>query len=228
MEALERLLTQNPVFASLSRAERDVIASQAVQKKVAKGETITHYGDVWPYLFVVEQGAIHGLKESREGRSLIVIELEPGEIFWGLAFFEVGMPMPVNLQAQKASRVWLWRREWLLPILWGNGRFSWELSRLMIQRMQQASDIVENLAFQPVRSRLARLLLGHFGDDAMDDFVVRDMTLDEMAAHVSTKREMVCRLLYEFADEGAIEINRTEFMIADRKKLEGYSQQGKS
>ena len=54
------------------------------------------------------------------------------------------------------------------------------------------------------------------------------MMLDEMAAHVSTKREMVCRLLYEFADEGAIEINRTEFMIVDREKLEGYSQQGKS
>ena len=228
MEVLERMLTQNPVFAPLSRAELDVIISQAVQKKVDKGESLTHYGDVWPYLFVVEQGAIHGLKESREGRSLIVIELEPGEIFWGLAFFDEGTPMPVNLQAQKASRVWLWRREWLLPILWGNGRFSWELSRLMIQRMQGASDMVEKLAFQPVRGRLARLLLGHFGDDALDDFVVRDMTLDQMAAHVSTKREMVCRLLYEFADEGAIEINLTEFMIINREKLEGYSQQGKS
>lgn len=228
MEVLERLLTQNPVFASLSRAERDVIISQAVQKKVDKGETLTHHGDVWPYLFVVDKGAIYGLKESREGRSLIVIELEPGEIFWGLAFFDEGTPMPVNLQAQKASRVWLWHREWLLPILWNNGRFSWELSRLLIQRMQGASDMVENLAFQPVRSRLARLLLGHFGDEAVDDFVGRDMTLDQMAAHVSTKREMVCRLLYEFADEGAIEINRTEFMISDRLKLEGYSLQGKS
>ena len=228
MEVLERLLSQNPVFASLNRAERDLIMSQTVQKKVDKGESITYYGDVWPYLFVVEQGAIHGLKESREGRSLIVIELKPGEIFWGLAFFEVGMPMPVSLRAQMASRVWLWHREWLLPILWGNGRFAWELSRLMIRRMQDASDMVENLAFQPVRSRLARLLLGHFGDEAVDDFVGRDMTLDQMAARVSTKREMVCRLLYEFADEGAIEINRTEFMIADREKLEGYSQQGKS
>ncbi len=228
MEILEQLLKQNPVFASLSGAERDTVISQAVQKKVAKGETITHYGEVWPYLFVVEQGTILGLKESREGRSLIVVGLKPGELFWGLAFFEAGAPMPVILQAQEASRIWLWRRDWLLPILWSNGRFSWELSRLMVQRMQGASDMVEELAFQPVRGRLARLLLGHFGDEAVADFVARDMTLDEMAAHVSTKREMVCRLLYEFADEGAIEISRTEFMIADREKLEGYSRQGKS
>lgn len=136
--------------------------------------------------------------------------------------------MPVMLQAQQASRVWMWRRDWLLPILWGNGRFSWELSRFMVARMQRASDMVEELAFQPVRGRLARLLLGHFGDEALDDFVARDMTLDEMAAHVGTKREMVCRLLYQFADEGAIEISRTEFMISNRDKLEGYSQQAKS
>jgi CRP-like cAMP-binding protein len=229
MEILERLLKQNPVFASLNGKERAAVMSLAVPRKVAKGEILAHYADEWPYLFMMERGTIHGMKESREGRSLIVVGLEePGELFWGMAFFEEGTPMPVSLQAQKESRVWLWRREWLLPTIWGNGRFSWELSRLMVRRMQRASDMVEELAFQPVRGRLARLLLGHFGDEAVDDFVARDMTLDEMAAHAGTKREMVCRLLYEFADEGAIEISRTEFMIADRKKLEGYSQQGKS
>ena len=34
------------------------------------------------------------------------------------------------------------------------------------------------------------LLLGHFGDDAVGDFIVHDMTLDEKTAHESTKREM--------------------------------------
>jgi CRP-like cAMP-binding protein len=228
MQKIDQFLVQNPIFSALTTAEREAVAAQAVLKQYAKGDAIAHYGDVWPYLFLVEQGAIHALKESREGRSLIVVNLGPGELFWGLAFYEDDAPMPVMLQAQQTSRVWLWRRDRFLPILWGNGRFSWELSCLMAQRMQRASDMVEELAFQPVRGRLARLLLGHFGADAMDDFVARDLTLDEMAAHVGTKREMVCRLLYQFADEGAIEISRTEFMIADRDKLEGYSQQAKS
>ncbi len=228
MEGLKRLLAENPVFASLKAAEKEAVLSQSVQKRFGKGDIITYRGDVWPYLFVVERGMIHGLKESREGRSLIVIELGSNELFWGLAFFEENAPMPVMLQAQQASQIWLWQRDWLLPTLWGNGRFSWELSCLMVARMQRASNIVEELAFQPVRGRLARLLLDHFGDDAVDDFVGRDMTLDEMAAHTGTKREMVCRLLYQFADEGAIEINRTEFMITDRDKLTGFSQQNKS
>jgi hypothetical protein len=45
------------------------------------------------------------------------------------------------------------------------------------------------------------------------------MTLDEMAARIGTTREMVCRQLYRFADQGAIQINRTEFMITDQGQL---------
>lgn len=228
MNDLEQLLRQNPIFSVLSATEQDEVMAQSVQKSYEKGENIAHYGDVWPYLFVVESGAIQGLKESREGRSLIVIALGSGDLFWGAAFFEENAPLPVMLQAQQKSRIWLWRRDGLLPILWGNGRFSWELSCLMVRRMQQASQIVEELAFQPVRGRLARLLLGHFGDEAMDEFVARDLTLDEMAARVGTKREMVCRLLYQFAEEGAIEISRTEFMISNRALLEKQADSAKS
>ena len=89
----------------------------------------------------------------------------------------------------------------------------------MLRRMLYASDIVEELAFQPVTGRLARLLLERFGD-AVGDYVARDMTLDEMAARIGSTREMVCRQLYRFVDEGAIQINRTEFMITDRGVLQ--------
>lgn len=226
MENLAERLKQNSVFGVLKPAERDLVTAQAVRKRFAAGNIIAHITDIWPYLFLVENGQIHAQKESFEGRSLIVTSLNSGELFWGPAFFEENVPMLAMLIAQKESRIWLWHRDELRPILWGNGRSSWELSRLMVQRMQRASDIVEGLAFQPVQSRLAQLLLGHFGD-AVDNFVSRDLTLDEMAARVGTKREMVCRLLYQFAEAGAIEISRTEFMIKNPAKLQNYTQQSK-
>jgi CRP-like cAMP-binding protein len=85
--------------------------------------------------------------------------------------------------------------------------------------MQLASVILEDLAFHPVMSRLAGLLLEIFGD-AEDEFMARDLTLDDMASHIGTTREMVCRHLYRFAEEGAIEIRRTELRITDRRFLE--------
>lgn len=224
---MNQLLAENPVFANLDENEREQLAQQAIRKRYHKGELIAPHGDRWPYLFVMATGAVHASKESSEGRSLIVLTLGPGEIFWGMAFFQENAMMPVLLQAQAPCELYLRSREQLLPWLWENGRVSWELSRLMVQRMLRTSQIVKELAFQPIRGRLARLLLERYGG-AVHDFVARDLTLDEIAAHVGTKREMVCRLLYEFAEEGAIEISRTEFMITDWGKLKGHAQSAKS
>lgn len=226
MQLLTEQLVKNPIFSSLDEADRTQLARQAIRKQYRKGEWIAHHGDDWPYLFLVGSGQVHGLKESSEGRSLIVLTLEGGDVFWGMSFFVDDVTMPVLLQAQGDSMVYLWSRDEMMPWLLGNGRIAWELSRLMVRRMQLASKIVEELAFQPVRGRLARLLLGHFGD-AVDEFVARDLTLDEMAARVGTKREMVCRLLYQFAEEGAIEISRTEFMITNRDLLREHADQAK-
>ena len=44
-----------------------------------------------------------------------------------------------------------------------------------------------------------------------------------MASLVGSTREMACRILYRFAEEGAIRINRTEFVFIDRGILDEYS-----
>lgn len=218
-------IAQNHIFSSLSPADQEELAEFAITRTYQKGEWITHYGDVWPYLFIVEEGVVTPLKESSEGRSLIVVELGAGDVFWGLSFFLDDAPMPVALVAKQASRIAMWSIDRIKPLLFENGQMSWELTRLMVQRMQYASDILDEFAFQPVTGRLARLLLEHY-DGAVGDYVARDMTLDEMAARIGTTREMVCRQLYKLADEGTIEISRTEFMISDQGRLETIAGKG--
>ena len=223
---IQELLSSSPVFSGLNETERNEFAELAIRREFSSGQWITLYGDIWPYLFILEQGAISAIKESRFGRTLIVLRLDPGEILWGLAFFQDNAPMPVSLLADEDCRIYLWSREQTAPVFLRNGRVSWELARLMATRMQHASDIVEELAFQPVTGRLARLLLDHYFE-AVGDFVPRDLTLEEMAAQIGSTREMVCRQLYKFADEGAVEVNRTEFMIKDRALLTKMAEKGK-
>lgn len=219
---LVELLAENAVFHHLNESNLERVCDLAIARHYQKGETIAYYGDVWPYLFLVQAGGISGVKESEQGRTLVVITLGPGEVFWGLAFFMEQSRSPVSLVADVESRVFLWNREDLMPILLDDGRMSWELSRLMVERMQRASDIVEKLAFQTVSGRLARLILDHY-QDAVEATVSRDLTLDEMAARIGTTREIVCRGLYRFMDDGAIEINRTEFKIINPSVLEEHA-----
>jgi CRP-like cAMP-binding protein len=206
---LMELLNQNPVFTCLNQEELTAVAKSANKQKYQKGEWIAHNGQSWPFLFLIESGIVQALKESPEGRSLLVVELEKGEIFWGLSFFIEDAPMPVALVAKENTSLFLWPLDYLKPIILRNGEMSWELTRLMILKMQYACEILNEFAFQPTTGRLARLLLEHF-EDAVGDYVSRDMTLDEMAARIGSTREMVCRHLYHFADQGVIQINRTE------------------
>ena len=220
---LIKSIAQHPAFASLPPNIQKQLAQQAIPRNYQKNEWIVHVQRVWPYLFMVETGTVIALKESTEGRSLIVSTIKAGEIFWGLAFFEENSPMPAALVASENSRIHLWSRERLLPILLKNGHMSWELSRLMVKRMQRASDIVEDLAFRSVAGRLAHLLVERYQPPIAEP-VARDLTLDEMAARIGTTREMVCRALYSFADDGMIEITRTEFVFTNRTKLVQISQ----
>jgi CRP-like cAMP-binding protein len=191
-------------------------------RQFKSGEWIVHHGDVWPYMFVIHKGTVTAIMESMEGRSLTLTTIGERELFWGLAFFIENAPMPAALKASEDCELLLWSRDDLLPLLLENGKLSWELACLAIQRVQFASEIVEKLAFQPLTGRVAHLLLEQF--PATQNVVPRHLTLDEMASRVGTTREMVCRILYRFAEAGAIQINRTEFVFTDRDILEGYTE----
>lgn len=218
MDKFSQSLAAHPVFACLAPAELQQIADLAAPRHYPKDEWITYNGDIWEHLFWVEKGKVLALKESHEGRSLIATTIDERELFGGLAFFQDGAPMPVALIAQEDSQLRLWSRAALEPFLLKSGKMSWELARQMANRMQQISDVVDNLAFRAVPGRLAGLLLERYGGSE-ETPVARDMTLDQMAAHIGSTREMVCRALYKFADQGAIKINRTEFLLADEKLL---------
>jgi CRP/FNR family cyclic AMP-dependent transcriptional regulator len=221
MSDIRSFLSAHEIFSSLNTAQQTLFQNEAISRSYPKGAFITQHGDIWPYLFIITKGQINAIKESSEGRSLTLATIDAGDFFWGLAFFIENAPMPAALKATEKCELLLWSRDDLLPFIFENGRFSWELSRLMVQRVQFASEIVEKLAFQPLTGRVARLLLEQF--PASQNIAPRHLTLDEMASRVGTTREMVCRILYRFAEVGAIQINRTEFIFTDRAILEDFS-----
>lgn len=220
------VIDRHPVFACLDEVARNRVSRSAIPTKYRQGAWIAHHGSTWSFLFLVEQGLVQAIKESPEGRSLMVAEIGPGEMFWGISFFIPEAPMPVALVAKEETKLLLWAWEDLEPLILKHGCMSWEINRLMIRKMQYASAMLNEFVFQPAAGRLARVLLEHYGD-ALEEFVARDMTLDEMAARIGSTREMVCRHLYQFADQGAIHINRTEFKITDPDLLKNLAGKGK-
>lgn len=223
---LAHYLEKQPVFSCMSRVQQEKATLAAIHKHYQSGDFMVLAGDEWPYIFLVVEGSICALKESTEGRSLRVAELGEGELFWGLAFFEEGVPNPVSLQINRSCSAYLWKKDDLLPLLLENGKSTWELSRLMMSRMLYASEVIEGLAFQPVAGRLARLLMDIPNQETPGP-IARSLTLDDMAARIGSTREVVCRFLQRFADSGLIKITRTEFEITDQAGLKEMAQKVK-
>lgn len=210
-------LARNQVLSRLDETDLQKMEADARVRRFQNGDWIVHHGDVWAHLFFIQKGQVTAIKESPEGRSLTLATFNEGEIFWGLAFFIENAPMPAALKASEECELMLWSRDDMMPFILKNGKLSWDLSQLVIQRVQFASEIVEKLAFQPLAGRVARLLLEQYSTS--QNVVPRHLTLDEMASRVGTSREIVCRILYRFAELGAIQINRTEFTFLDRNLL---------
>ncbi|MBP8998438.1 MAG: Crp/Fnr family transcriptional regulator [Anaerolineaceae bacterium] len=224
---LAQLLKGNRIFKNVDGNIRDKLISLAKPRDYLANTFLTLAGERWSYLFLVVKGNLVVLKESSEGRTLTITELGQGEVFWGPAFFEDEIPNPATIRFVQDSRLILWERDEVLPIFLENGSITWELSKLMLDRMLKASDIITGLAFQPVAGRLANLLMNypHQSDSGP---MVRTLTLDDMAMRIGTTREMVCRFLQGFADQGMIKITRTELEIIDRSQLTLLAQKEKA
>ncbi len=213
----------NHVFSNLNDKELEKIAASAVKRRVKKGEYLVMQGDFWPYLFIIEQGAVVAEKDSFDGRTFVAATFKPGEVFWGLGFFLEDAAMPASLRVFEDSVIYQWTKDDLLPLISSNGLFSWEMCKLVVSRIQYVSEVLETMTFQPIAVRLARLLMGISEPDKQKS-IERSLTLDDMAARIGSTREMVCRLLYKFSDEGLIRITRTEFTITDPENLEKRAQ----
>jgi len=212
------VISENPVFNRLCTETREQITWLAVKKDLKKGTYLVNQGDLWPYLFLITRGQLVAEKDSVDGRTFIPTTFKPGEIFWGITFFIENAPMPASLKVFEDSSIYLWAQKDLKPIIEADGVFSWEINKMVVSRIQFASELLESMTFHPIAVRLARLLVG-IADGEEKTSIERNLTLDEMAARIGSTREMVCRLLYKFSDEGLIKITRTDFSVTDPENL---------
>ncbi len=210
--------SSNPIFSRLPAETLSLISNVAIKKDIKKGTYLVSQGDEWPYFFFVTSGQLVAEKDSFDGRTFVAASFKPGEIFWGVTFFIDNAVMPASLRAFEDTCLYLWTQRDLKPIIESNGVFSWEISKLVVSRIQFVSEILESMTFHPIAVRLARLLVG-IADGENNAQIERNLTLDEMAARIGSTREMVCRLLYKFSDEGLIKITRTDFSITDSNRL---------
>ncbi|MEE9513320.1 MAG: Crp/Fnr family transcriptional regulator, partial [Anaerolineales bacterium] len=179
-------------------------------------------GDDWPMVLFVGSGEISWALLSPAGKEKILFTIKPGEDFWAHSIFD-GKPMPASLYAIGDTKIRLWNKDVILSVIQRNPEAIWAVTCRLIGVMRHAREIIYGMAFQPVSARLSQLILDRF-HDSVDPLAERDLTLDQLAAMISSTPQVVCRVMYQFQEEGLLELSRATIKLLDPEGLKKISE----
>jgi CRP/FNR family transcriptional regulator len=207
------------VLGKLNEKERFSLSQMATRRSLAKGDVVCFQGDECHFVLYIASGTLRSVITAQDGREHVVSNWEKGEEFWSHTLLD-GEPMPSTLEAiKKGTVVYQWPGETVLELLFRNHDATRALIRRQTQLIRRRRESIYNLAFNPVASRLAKLILEKFVNEE-GPTVQRDLTLDEMAAMVATSPEVICRIMYQFQAEGLLHVDRASITLNDPAALE--------
>lgn len=208
---------QATVFRHFGAEERAALAAMATRRSYGAGEVLAHGGQPWPYLVFVVCGQIQLFKVSPDGRVLMPAQLRAGDAFFGHPFFDQS-DMPATLEALGPTRVLLWHGRDVLPLFQRNPQSLMDVAVAMSGLLLRAAEFIEDFAFQTLPARLARLLLAEY-EPVEGTPQQRRLSLSQMAARTGSAREVVCRVLHQFSEEGLMEVDRQKLVFLDLDRL---------
>ena len=213
MQAAERNATR--IFRHLVRKDKDVSRSREV-RSFQPGDTVCEAEEMARALCLVLRGRVQILRRAHSGRSFVTATVGPGSMLGEQSL--LGGQKPGTLAvALEPCTVWLFSAHRAREICAANPMFGFGLMQAIGQRVKEAEDRLEDMAYRNVPSRLAALLLELGGDDP--GLVVR-ATHHELADMLGTWRETISKTLQDFRSKGWVTSGRRRVILLDTESLQ--------
>jgi CRP/FNR family transcriptional regulator len=200
-------------FDDLATDDLAALSGAMVQRQYPAGQIVLLEGAASSVFYVVQAGRLKLFKTSARGREQVLRLLRPGDMFNEVAVFDEG-PNPASAQAIEDCTLFLLRRRDLMRFVAERPGIAMAITRTFARRLREALELVEDLAFRDVTSRLAKILL-----DGQEGSAPR-LTQELLAAMAGSRREVVGRALKALSAEGAVRLERGRIHVCDRKVLE--------
>ena len=211
-----------PIFRTLGPRDLEALAGRLGRRVVEKGETLYQEGQVCDRFLIVLEGRLNILKTSTEGREKIVAELPPRQHF-GLAEIITGRRSNATIEATERSVVLTLSKEDFVQLLLDSPRMCFSLMQVMAATIMDLSDQIQEVSFERVSVRLARLLVSladREGTGSEARRVVRHRySHQEMGRWLGASRETITRMLKRFRDLGLEDTDHRLLVVLDRQGL---------
>lgn len=197
---------KGPLLGCCPMEELELIATSKSSQFYQKGQTIYQEGTAAHGLHCVHQGKIKVTKVGGDQKEQIIKLARHGDVL-GFRSLLTGHRYSTSAVALEDCVVCFVPRADFLRLLQSNMQFSNSLMQLLATDLGAAEERMLQLAYKPVRERLAAalLLLQHtFGEEAAGQPFSTAISREDLASLVGTAKETVSRLLSDFKEVGLI------------------------
>jgi len=204
-------------FRPLPEQELLRLQSRAIRQDFLRGRIIMIENDPCPGLYVVESGRVKIFRTSADGREQVLLLVGPGGMFNDVPVFDGGNNAAAAA-AMERTCLYLIPTEHVLAAMRAYPSAALAVAKEFAGQLRVLANLVEDLSFRHVTSRVAKLLLDYAEAPAGGPSRAR-LTQQDIAAMVGSVREVVGRSLSALEREGAIRIERARIVVADREAL---------
>lgn len=211
---------KGPLLGCCPLEELEFIATNKSSQFYQKGQTIFREGATAHGLHCVHQGKIKITKMGGDQKEHIIRLARHGDVL-GFRSLLTGNHYSTSAVALDDCVVCFVPRSDFLHLVQSNVQFANSLMHLLASALGEAEERMLQLAYKPVRERLAAaiLLVQRTFGPAADGSPTIALSRDDIAALVGTAKETVSRLLSEYKDAGIIATRGSQITILDENRL---------
>ncbi len=206
-----------PFWNDLSESEKAAALRGQTRHTYQQGGYILGFSDACLGMVYVHSGSIRIYITSGEGREVTLFHISAGECcVFSSACAIGGIALDVQMVADSAVELSAIHAGTVAELMASNLHFRCFVYELSTARYAAVVWVMQQILFVHFDARLAGLLLSVY--EKTGDRTIR-MTQEAMAQEVNSAREVVARMLRQFAADGWIELRRGAVVLKDTGAL---------
>ncbi|RME41497.1 MAG: Crp/Fnr family transcriptional regulator [Deltaproteobacteria bacterium] len=216
-----------PNLDDLSAQSIEILTPELQAVELPAGEVLLNDGDECRALLLVEKGGIRVYRQNDGGRQMTLYRVEPGEsCVLGTSCVIGERAYPALAETLTPTQALVLPAPVFRQLFASDPAVQRFVMELFSRRLADLMLLVSEVGFGRMDLRLARFLLQE-AEKQPGQFHPVPLSHEEIALHLGTAREVVSRLLHQFADEGLIRLERRRISLVhpeslrDRSKIDG-------
>ena len=217
MMDISEVIKQIPFWKKLVDEEKTQLLSGAVLRVYKKDSYIYGMTDACLGMIYVQKGSIRVYITNEEGREITLFHIGSGECcILSACCVITGISLDVQLYAEEETEILAVHSGMVQKLMDSNIYVRCFAYELATKRFSDVVWVMQEILFAGFDVRMARFLLSVYEKTGEKKI---QMTQEAIAKEVNSAREVVARMLKQFASDELIELNRGAILIKDFEGL---------